>query len=357
MNEEAAFPGATLLLVEDDPLVAANTQRALESRGYRVVATGGAAAALERIPAEQPDLAVVDIDLGKGGSGAVLAREILARHGTPIVFHTGHIDAQTVAQISDIEHFGYVTKDAGPDVLDQIISMALRLSREIHMRREREAQVRHLMQESHARTRADMDLVRSMLAVQRFRSPDGQTQSALYSAEQHLTLLQRIYEQVYREEQSDHIPLPHLVERLLQDLQQAQPAQAGRGPHRGRPDISSDIESVTVGRVACVPVGIIVLELVSNALRHAFRTESENPVVHVEIRMTREAWLEISVHDNGVGMPSSYLMDDAGYGLALVSTLAEQFSGALRLESERNQVGTTVCVLMQLPLASGEPAK
>ena len=346
-----------LLLVEDEALVAANTRRALELRGYRVLVASGAAAALERIPVDHPELAIVDIDLGAGGNGAVLAREILARHGIPVVFHTSHQDAASVARISDIDHFGYVTKDAGPEVLDQIVGMALRLSREIEARRAHEEQISRLMRESHERTRADMDMVRSMLAVQRFRSSDGQTQSALYSAEQHLTLLQRIYEEVYQGASVTGIPLPQLVEHLLLDLEPASRTRGGPACPATRPEIVPQVEELEVERMACVPVGIIVLELVGNALRHAFDAGSEEPVIRVVIRRAERQWIEITVIDNGRGLPHSYHDDESGFGLALVSTLAEQFNGSLRMQPERPASGTTATVLMQLPLASGRTAR
>lgn len=353
--------------MDDDPLSSLTTVTGLEGHGYDVAEARTAAAALEAIPVVGPDIVLLDIDLGTGGDGPALAREIAAVHHCPIVFYSGHSDAETVARTRDIDHFGYVIKSAGPHVLDQTIRTALRLSRAMEAQRESEHRVRELLEErtsrfreSHRRIQTDMDLVRSMLAIQRFQSSDTATQSALYEAEQHISFLSRIYDRIDRSDHVSRIHVPDLVQDLLFDLEPGPLLSVGSAPgisHRS-PRISPTVDPVSVDRAVCVPIGIILWELTSNALRHAFPVGPEDEV-HVAVRARDDDWMDISVTDNGRGFPPSADPSViAGFGLSLVHTLAEQYSGTVTVDDLRTEDagrGTRVRVSLQIPLASTAP--
>ena len=351
MEPENVASGVTILLVEDEPLAAISTVADLERRGYTVHHVPSTGAARDAVSTTSIDLVLLDLDLGRGGDSAALARELLHDHAVPIVFYSGHNDAEAVERIGDVGHFGYVTKDAGPHVLDQTVRMALRLSRAMAAQARSERRVRELLHEAHARIRSDMDLVRSMLSVQRFQTSDPQTQSALYEAEQHMTFLGRIYERIFRSERMSRVHLPDLVHDLLLDLEPGPLLSVGTtGPERPRPPrISPSVDSIVVDRTACVPIGIILWELTSNALRHAF-PHGPHDEVQVRIHAIDDDWLEIEVSDNGHGLAGGGADNlPAGFGLSLVHTLAEQFNGTLRLDGGE---GTRVRVTMQVPLAT-----
>lgn len=118
----------TILLVEDDRIVALAETRLLENHGYRVLAagTGEEAVRVARSKAEV-DMALVDIELGRGIDGPETAKRLLQARSIPIVFLTGYIEQTVVKRVADITHYGYVVKDTGDFVLLQTIEMAYRL--------------------------------------------------------------------------------------------------------------------------------------------------------------------------------------------------------------------------------------
>jgi PAS domain S-box-containing protein len=118
----------TILLVEDEPLIAMGEKVALERYGYRVVTASSGERALELYPADPSlDLVLMDIDLGRGLDGPATATLLLELRPIPIVFLSSHGERETVEKTEAIASYGYVVKNSGITVLDASIKMAFRL--------------------------------------------------------------------------------------------------------------------------------------------------------------------------------------------------------------------------------------
>lgn len=118
----------TLLLVEDEAIIALAEKKALEEYGYKVswVSTGEEAvkSAVQR---DDIDLILMDINLGDGIDGTDAAKIILTTKDKPIVFLSSHIEKDIVEKTEEITSYGYVVKNSGITVLDASIKMAFRL--------------------------------------------------------------------------------------------------------------------------------------------------------------------------------------------------------------------------------------
>lgn len=118
----------TLLLVEDEGVIALATGRRLEAKGYRVLTLGSGEEALALCRSRLGiDLILMDVDLGPGMDGAETAQRILAELEIPIVFLSSHADPETVERTEGISSYGYVVKSSTIAVLDASIKMAFRL--------------------------------------------------------------------------------------------------------------------------------------------------------------------------------------------------------------------------------------
>ncbi len=118
----------TILLVEDETLIALAEKRSLEAQGYTVVMARNGDAAIEAArPHHDIDLVLMDIDLGSGTDGAETAETILAFRSLPIVFLTSHTEQDVVERVQSISNYGYVVKSSGEFVLLESIRMALKL--------------------------------------------------------------------------------------------------------------------------------------------------------------------------------------------------------------------------------------
>jgi len=139
----AVQTSGTLLLVEDDRLMAMTERRILRKNGYEVLWAESGTAALELIgKREDIHLVLMDIDLGDSMDGTETARRILALRELPIVFLTGNIEQSYVDRVKEITRYGYVLKSSGEFVLIEAISMAFELFRAHQETRRHERQYR-----------------------------------------------------------------------------------------------------------------------------------------------------------------------------------------------------------------------
>ncbi len=119
----------SILLVEDEMIIALMEKRQLEQQGYKVVhaPTGEQAIELIRNGQTKIDLVLMDINLGDGMDGTEAAAEILQILDIPLVFLSSHTEKDIVQKTEEITNYGYVVKNSGITVLDASIKMAFKL--------------------------------------------------------------------------------------------------------------------------------------------------------------------------------------------------------------------------------------
>jgi putative two-component system response regulator len=118
----------TILLVEDEAIIAMTERMALEKYGYAIIVANRGEKAIEIIKTNKEiDLVLMDNDLGEGLDGPETATTILQLRVLPIVFLSSHTDIEIVEKIEKITSYGYVVKDSGITILDASIKMAFKL--------------------------------------------------------------------------------------------------------------------------------------------------------------------------------------------------------------------------------------
>lgn len=119
----------TLLLVEDDTLLAMTESHWLRKAGYKIihVVTGEEAIQLVKIKKDQIDLILMDINLGNGIDGTKAGQEILKVKDIPLLFLSSHTEKEIVEKTEQITSYGYVVKDSNDVVLLASIKMAFKL--------------------------------------------------------------------------------------------------------------------------------------------------------------------------------------------------------------------------------------
>lgn len=139
----------TILLVEDEGIIALGQRHILERNGFTVIIVYNGEDAVETARTNRAvDLILMDIDLGAGIDGTEAARRILETHVLPIVFFTSHAEREVVEKVKGITRYGYVLKSAGEFVLVEAITTALELFEAHRQLAEKEAQYHALFNES-----------------------------------------------------------------------------------------------------------------------------------------------------------------------------------------------------------------
>lgn len=117
---------ASILIVEDELITAADLEDALVRLGHHVAGTASSGkAAIERAEKARPDLILMDIRLKGAIDGTEAAAEIHHRFGIPVIYLTAHVDAKTLARAKLAEPLGYLVKPFQDTELQAAIEMAL----------------------------------------------------------------------------------------------------------------------------------------------------------------------------------------------------------------------------------------
>jgi PAS domain S-box-containing protein len=118
----------TILLVEDEAIIALAQQTALIRRGYKVICASDGELAVKTFK-DQPeiDMVLMDINLGPGMDGTQAAELILQLREIPLLFLSAHSESEVVKKTEGISSYGFVVKNAGMDVLCASINMAFKL--------------------------------------------------------------------------------------------------------------------------------------------------------------------------------------------------------------------------------------
>jgi CheY-like chemotaxis protein len=115
----------TLLLVEDDRLVATATRKKLQRQGFKVITALNGQKAVDVVrQTSQIDLILMDIDLGEGMDGIEAASTILNERSLPVLFLSGHTEPEIMARAAKIPSYGYVIKNSGDAALLETIASA-----------------------------------------------------------------------------------------------------------------------------------------------------------------------------------------------------------------------------------------
>jgi len=116
----------TILIVEDESLIASSIKNILSHLGYKkVYVANSGVGALKIIEEQHPDLVLVDIVLPGKINGIELAKQVRAHHKIPVIFVTGYSDENTLKKAKLSEPYGYITKPFKKNDLKIAIDIAL----------------------------------------------------------------------------------------------------------------------------------------------------------------------------------------------------------------------------------------
>lgn len=200
-----------------------------------------------------------------------------------------------------------------------------------------------LLKEIHHRVKNNMCTVSGLLSLQAASIDNPDAIAALEAAQGRIGSMSVLYDKLYREGGSGRLGLAEYLVPLSGEI-------LDNFPKRIPVSISCDAEDVELDAKTLQLIGIIVNELLTNAMKYAFPNADRG-----EIRITaaaRDGMLEISVSDNGIGFPmSSDRYESDGFGSTLVDLLAQQLGGTIKAGNEGGARTVLRVPLYAIPLA------
>jgi len=191
-----------------------------------------------------------------------------------------------------------------------------------------------LLKEVHHRVKNNLQVISSLLRMQSDLLKDSEASAALKESEQRVVSMALIHERLYGSRHMDRIDFAEYTHILVGDLFYS---YTGSADHvTGRLNITPVLLDVD----QAIPCGLILNELVTNALKYAYPPGKSGEVV-IELGETPAGLVTLSVSDDGVGLPAGFdWQESQSMGLTTVDLLAKQIGGKLSVHSGRRTAFT-----------------
>lgn len=216
-----------------------------------------------------------------------------------------------------------------------------RAHREIIERAQAEAKVKAslkekeiLLQEIHHRVKNNLQVISSLLNLQSQGIHDKKTLEVFQESQNRIRSMALIHERLYRSSDLARVDFAEYIRNLASFLIRSYRSRAVRLDVQAS-DIYLSIDNA-------VPCGLIVNELISNALKHAFVDGREGEIC-VMMQQLADQQVKLIVRDNGVGLPKDVdYMNTGSLGLQLVTMLVQQLDGTIEI---RNNAGAEFAIV------------
>jgi PAS domain S-box-containing protein len=182
-----------------------------------------------------------------------------------------------------------------------------------------------LLREVHHRVKNNLQIISSLLSMTADTVQDTGMQQVFADCQSRVQSLAFVHEHLYVSADLSHVPFAQYARTLLDHLK-----VSCRKPGL---NVTSrlDMEDISLSIEDAIPCGLIVNELVTNALKHAFRGASSGSIT-LEMRKLDAGQVELSVRDDGQGLPPELDPRNSGsLGLDLVFTFAEQLRAEVQV--------------------------
>jgi two-component system, sensor histidine kinase PdtaS len=184
-----------------------------------------------------------------------------------------------------------------------------------------------LIKEIHHRVKNNMQIISSLLSLQSQHLKDDEevARDVLKESQNRVKSMAMIHEKLYLSKDFTHIKFEEYVQRLVSDLFYSYQTTLKNVKFR------VEVVDVDLNMETAVPCGLIISELTSNSLKHAFPQEKEG---YVNVSLTEDQGkYEMIISDNGIGIPHDLDFDHPKtLGLQLVNNLIKQLDGEIKLD-------------------------
>ena len=353
----------TLLYIDDDEALARLVDRGLTRLGFKVVRAADGNCGLELL--QQGGIDVVALDQYMPGLDGLetLERILAIPNAPPVVFVTASQDSNVAVTALKAGAADYLVKDIQGDfipLLHVAIDGALRQARiqkarddaeaEVHASRDRYAALAAerevLLREVNHRVGNSLQIIASLLHLQANSSTEDDVKAALTNAMGRVAAVAQVHRRLYTSHDLKSVLLNQYLDALLEDLR-----RSAEGNRMSR--LTLKPEPIEIDPDRAVAIGIIVNELVMNAVKYAY-PDGAGPI-HIDLR-AQDDHLLLSIADDGVGLNVKSDPRSTGMGQRIVTAMASKLEASV--ERDPAHAGTRIVLRFRRAnaLAAAKPA-
>jgi two-component sensor histidine kinase len=186
-----------------------------------------------------------------------------------------------------------------------------------------------LIKEVHHRVKSNLQVITSLLDAQSNRVKDSKTSRILRISRNRILVMSLIHEELYRSDDLSRVRFDTFLSGLLANLGDLYSHDSDRI------SIEAELEPAYLPMDTAIPCGLIINELVSNSLRHAFPGEMKGKIKVVFSQEGNENYL-LSVSDDGIGLPEDFdRRKGGGLGIQVITSIADQLGAQFTQEKDR----------------------
>lgn len=205
-----------------------------------------------------------------------------------------------------------------------------------------------LLKEIHHRVKNNMQVISSLLNLQSSRVKDKNVFEMFKKSRDRIRSMALIHEKLYQSKDFARIDLAQYVQGLTVHLFHSYNVDSNVIK------LKTEMEDISLDINTAIPCGLIINELVTNSLKHAFPELNSRQGKHkttgeilISIHSDEKDLITLMVADNGVGLPKDFDSKEVkSLGLQLVNDLVEQLEGSIKLQKKR---GTLFKITFSLP--------
>ncbi|MEO1030628.1 MAG: histidine kinase dimerization/phosphoacceptor domain -containing protein [Bacteroidota bacterium] len=188
-----------------------------------------------------------------------------------------------------------------------------------------------LLKEIHHRVKNNLEMVKSLIALQSAQIEDSETKDAMIASQNRVQSMGIIHQKLYQGENLGSIEMKDYFLNLSEGILDTFNAE-------DRVKIECAMDNLDLDVDTAVPIGLIVNELLTNALKYAF-PEHKKGQISISLEKTENNHLKLKVSDNGIGKVKGLAPKGTGFGSQLVQLLTQQLNGKM---TEQTEQGTLI---------------
>ncbi len=178
-----------------------------------------------------------------------------------------------------------------------------------------------LTREASHRVKNSLAMVSGLLNLQMQSDPDERITRLLGDAQARITAIAQAHDRLWRGDQVGIVGLDDLIGGIIEQLREQAPLHA----------IDCDVARIHISADSAIPIGLLVTELVTNAIKYAY---ADGGAIAVRV-IERDGDLHLTVSDQGAGLPADFDLKAASrqsLGMRMIASLARQLRGELHYE-------------------------
>ncbi len=300
---------------------------------YEITSLPRLGLALNHLAKGNVDIVLLDLGLPDEEGIETVRRVRKLAPDVPLIVLTGRDDDEAVAEAmlegaQDYLVKGQIENRALPRALRYAIERFRLVSRAALTTMELERRVREkdlLLSEIHHRVKNSLQVVSSLISLEATRIKDPSMTEMLRSTQNRIRSMASIHRTLYQSKDFGHVDFKEFLLSFVPSLIQAY------STHPEAVQLEIAVGEVRLPIDAAIPCGLIVNELISNALKHAF-PEGRKGTIRIDFSHDQYNHASLSVADDGIGIPEEVDFElGETLGLQLVHLLSGQIGGTLNV--------------------------